>query len=195
MGLPGKRIQKWREYLRQNLKQFEASRGIPYTTLKTLENNTEPGKHNPSYDVLAKLRTAFPQLNIDWLFDEGDTEPMLREGRALTPATPSIPDATSETVPDGPGPAGGSLRIVPLTLEEALEQNAKLRHENAAQAGRIATLEENQGWLRLEVQRKKTDASPNAAGPALHVSHSDPTNQARLIGPRFDDEAVMYIAA
>jgi transcriptional regulator with XRE-family HTH domain len=81
MDTPGKRIQKWREHLNKTPKEFADLTDIPYSTLKTLE--TDPKKGKPSFDVLAKLRKAFPQLNIDWLFDEGDTEPMLREDRNL----------------------------------------------------------------------------------------------------------------
>ncbi len=79
MDTPGKRIVRWREHLGLKASKFAEATGIPYTTLKTIESDS----NKPSYDVLAKLRTAYPELNIDWIFDEGDTEPMLREGRAL----------------------------------------------------------------------------------------------------------------
>jgi transcriptional regulator with XRE-family HTH domain len=79
MDTPGKRIIKWREHLKLKPREFAEATGIPYTTLKTIESDS----NKPSYDVLSKLRNAFPELNIDWIFDDGDTEPMMREDRSL----------------------------------------------------------------------------------------------------------------
>jgi transcriptional regulator with XRE-family HTH domain len=84
MDTPGKRITKWRESLGLKATKFAEATGIPYTTLKTIESDS----NKPSYDVLVKLRNTYPELNIDWIFDEGDTEPMLREDRSLRRAEP-----------------------------------------------------------------------------------------------------------
>lgn len=94
MDTPGKRIVKWREHLKLKARDFAKTTGIPYTTLKTIESDS----NKPSYDVLAKLRNAFPELNIDWLFDEGDTEPMMREDRALRRAEPAAKEAQAPLV-------------------------------------------------------------------------------------------------
>jgi transcriptional regulator with XRE-family HTH domain len=96
MDTPGRRILKWREHIGKTPREFEALTGIPYSTLKTLE--TDPKKGKPSFDVLSKLRKAFPTLNIDWLFDEGDSEPMLKGDRNFVKADKMVqlPDEPAE---------------------------------------------------------------------------------------------------
>jgi transcriptional regulator with XRE-family HTH domain len=140
MDTPGKRITKWREYLNLKPREFEAKTGIPYTTLKTIESDS----NKPSYDVLAKLRKAFPQLNIDWIFDEGNMEPMLRDGRTLTPTT-------QEPESEVQAPATVKRKLhTPMAVVRAIddmspEQQAayyKLRWETAEQ--KLLAMEEAQ---------------------------------------------------
>lgn len=82
MELPGKRITRWREFKGLSTRQLSEMADIPYSTLKTIETNENAEKGKPSFEVLAKLRKAFPDLSIDWILD--GTEPMLRGGVALT---------------------------------------------------------------------------------------------------------------
>lgn len=119
MDSPGKRILKWREHLGLSTKQLADQTEIPYSTLKTLENNSDPSKAKPSYDVIVKLRNAFPQLNIDWLFDEGGAEPMTKDGRALA-AHPTILPADKELA-QAHEPAHG-LTVGPLGLSHSVSQ-------------------------------------------------------------------------
>jgi len=54
----------------------------------------EKGPHKPSADNLEKIIAKFPDLNLNWLLL--GTGPMLRDGRALTPASePDPPRLTS----------------------------------------------------------------------------------------------------
>lgn len=95
MDLPGKRIRKWREHLGLNGKQFEAATGIPYSTLKTLENNEDPDK-KPSFDVVTKILQTYGQLNPDWLLL--GNEPMLRDGRTLVArVVEETPESSGQT--------------------------------------------------------------------------------------------------
>lgn len=153
MDLPGKRIRKWREHLGLNGKQFEAATGIPYSTLKTLENNEDPERVKPSFDVLAKILHAYGQLNPDWLLL--GTGSMLRDGRALTPMPAHFEEAR---------PAVG-LSVSQPTREEwaaVVEENRQLREQLAAKDGKLSAVEEERVWLRTELI-KKPEASADAA--------------------------------
>ena len=145
MDLPGKRIRKWREHLGLNGKQFEAATGIPYSTLKTLENNEDPDK-KPSFDVLAKVLQTYGQVNPDWLIL--GTGPMLRDGRTLTPAPKESVAAQQPTE---------GLTSGPATVAEA--ENILLKEQvTDLRADKLRLIAEN------EQLRKKSSDSPDAAG-------------------------------
>lgn len=169
MDSPGKRILKWREHLGLSPKQFADATDIPYSTLKTLENNDDPSKAKPSYDVIAKLRNAYPQLNIDWLFDESGTEPMLRDGRNLTPtnAHPTILPADKELVQASPalptmsinreGELDGYWRLV-------AEERAERLHDKDREIDRL--MEQLAAWQ--EAFRKPLASADAATHLTLH---------------------------
>ncbi|SNR91389.1 helix-turn-helix domain-containing protein [Hymenobacter mucosus] len=77
---PGKRIQIFREYKGyRKAAPFAEAAGLKAATLSSIETD----RTAPSFDTLAALTTAFPDLNPDWLLTGTGT--MLRDGRVLTP--------------------------------------------------------------------------------------------------------------
>ncbi|MGI4864193.1 MAG: helix-turn-helix domain-containing protein [Janthinobacterium lividum] len=104
----GGRLRQFREYKGLKGTPFAERAGIKQTTFSAIEN----GDSVPSYPILQKLFTAYPDLASDWLLmGEGS---MLKGGQALAPAAkPASPATTPETESPTPPPAGEVPSLAP----------------------------------------------------------------------------------
>ncbi|MBC6988994.1 helix-turn-helix domain-containing protein [Hymenobacter sp. BT491] len=80
---PGKRVRMFRESLGyKTASAFAEAAGLKIATLSSIETD----RTAPSFDILATLVAAFPQVNSDWLLTGNG--PMLREGKAPQASAP-----------------------------------------------------------------------------------------------------------
>jgi len=94
---PGKRIQMFREYKGyKKASAFAEVAGLKPATLSSIETD----RTAPSFDSIASISAAFPDLSLDWLML--GTGSMLRGGKELTPLeAPARTAAPTTTVPIG----------------------------------------------------------------------------------------------
>lgn len=76
----GKRLKHLRIQKGLDVEGFAKVLGVKASAVYGLEKDA----NKPSFETIANLTTAFPDLNLDWLIN--GTGPMLRDGRVLTPA-------------------------------------------------------------------------------------------------------------
>jgi transcriptional regulator with XRE-family HTH domain len=76
----GQRIRQLREAKQLSVADFAKAAGVKPSAIYGLESDA----NKPSIETVGALRTAFPDLNTEWLqFGSGD---MFKDGRGLTPA-------------------------------------------------------------------------------------------------------------
>ncbi len=113
---PNTRLREWREFKGISITEMFRRTGVKVSTLSQAD---AAGASSPSYDTLTKVLLGFPDLSPEWLML--GTGPMLRDGRALTPAT-NAAAAPTETTDTGegpePGPAGGVMTASRTDLPE-----------------------------------------------------------------------------
>lgn len=151
----GARIKQWRTRKGISVEDFAAAAGVKGSAVYEWQKD----RNKPSLDAIANLRTAYPDLNTDWLqFGEGE---MFKGGRALTPAPTT--DDNPESDPDPAAP--GQMQVYRPTYEELEQEVRELRRQlTARNALARELLTDNDGLLTIQPRRtRKHNASADAA--------------------------------
>lgn len=179
----GKRLQEWREFKGLSLTELFRLTGIKVTTLSTAES---AAGSNPSYDTITKMLAAFPDLSADWLLlGKG---PMLKDGRALTPApapTPATEKPRYTTAAETVEEAGALVKLAATEaeniqlkerLEDAKAEIAWLRGKS--QPSSYAAAKEQP---RMEIRRwheviAEVEEAPKAGGVQRFLQEAEPSD-------------------
>lgn len=150
--------------------QFGKETGLSHQTI----SNVLTGKNKPSLDTLEAIAARYPNTAVWLLTGKGEprtgTGPMLRDGRALTPAPPTDPT-----------PAAPLMRVTPVGELEGYWRAIADERQRTIDGLR----EDLEAWRDAY---RKPPASADAAAAYFTLVGSAP------IGPRFDNPHMRLVA-
>jgi transcriptional regulator with XRE-family HTH domain len=172
---PGKRVQIFRESKGyKTVTAFAEASGVKGGTLSSIES----GRTAPSFDTIAAITTAFPDLNLDWLIH--GTGSMLRDGKELTPV--EKPFAVSEQT-KLPNSSLSLVKFRALSDEELgniIVENIKLREQLEAASETIADLRQDKEWLKEQAKKLKGKRLPAATEIQAIPEHIEPEPRMKI---------------